>query len=297
MGILDTLGGPFAGLTSSDSGGESSSLPAVSLVGTGVGALFGGPMGAAAGNLFGNVLQNIGSAKQAREQMDFQERMSNTSWQRGVADLKAAGLNPALAYMKGGASTPSGAMAPVVNEVGAAVSSGLQAAQTLASLKNVAADTELKGSQAAQVESETSLNVLRDPLIRAQTRGAVSSSRQAEALADQALANLENIQVDTQLKRGTLESGISRAKSEAERVAAEARLSALGIPRAENRAAAESSWWMKKVDPYLEGVSRAASSARDAAIGLGSIPGGIGQLWEFAKKRFGSGLSTYGLGQ
>lgn len=61
------------------------------------------------------------TAEQAQKAMDFSERMSNTSWQRGVEDMKKAGINPMLGVAKGigGASSPSGLGATGVQATGA----------------------------------------------------------------------------------------------------------------------------------------------------------------------------------
>ena len=73
-----------------------------------------------------------------------------------MADMKAAGLNPMLVSKVGGATSPSGAQAPVVNvgkdvgkELSQGVNSALAATRLKADLENIRADTSKKDAATA----------------------------------------------------------------------------------------------------------------------------------------------------
>lgn len=173
MGLFDGITSAVGNLAKSVTGGD--------IVKPLIGAV-GSFLGQSSANQSNRDLMNIAntfSGQQTQAQMDFQERMRATQYQTAVSDLKAAGLNPMLAYSQGGAGTPSGASASssspprMENAIGNAVSSGLAAAQASnAVLQNnlIRAQTQNVDAMSDKAQAET-VNLLdTNPNIKAENK-------------------------------------------------------------------------------------------------------------------------------
>lgn len=140
------------------------------------------PFSGAVAAVAGPAISGLFSGRQAKKQRAFQQKMSNTSYQRGMRDMRRAGLNPMLAFSQGGASTPGGAMGsmPAPDFVGSAMAFK----KVDAELDAIESGTDKATADAERARAERDLQQSRLP--EADTRkGWVESAAGQKALHEQ----------------------------------------------------------------------------------------------------------------
>lgn len=239
-----------------------------------------GPVADIATGLF----NNSAAKSAAREDRNWQERMSNTAHQREVADYKAAGLNPMLSATGGhGASSPGGSTARTgIPEIGGSVHSATMARAQLrqidAMTANTQTDTKLK--ETAQAVNMATVGNLRAQFpghmaTTAESAGRtrnqeverehlVASANHLNALAKNIRAANPSVHTENQIKE------LARQMAELEVYGQR-----LGLPALENLSESDRTWWGRVIRPYLPDAGKILGAVSSAAGGFfGGLLGG-----------------------
>lgn len=208
---------PFDAILPGGSGGDGGDLtPGLETVGKGAGAGFLSSLIGTALPFAGQYMANEFNRSEARKNRQFQMGMSSSAYQRSVRDLKAAGLNPMLAYSQGGASTTSGDSASMdAPDVSGGINSAIQLSMVRKNLEAIDAGIEKTKQETSTAETQAELN---------------------------------------RAVKGVQEKTANLVGHNARTAKANATILEKSIPAAENEKRAEETWFGKHVAPHIKKV-------------------------------------------
>lgn len=228
------------------------------------------PYDDSAGMMFGNYLGKLTPSEiaqmntnhnEALFQRQFEEYMSNTSYQRAVRDMQAAGVNPAMAMSQGGASTPSGAAGTTTAgsrgamDILGLLSSLFLGKKSLDIQDKVATATVAKTeAETANIEKNTSWIDKLNTLLAGETEARIDNIKSNTDLTKEQIQNCEVMRDEMKANIDLMIAQAATEEQKAELVAAQALFT-----KAET-------WQIYRLTPYLTELyhSQAYLNGREA---------------------------------
>lgn len=214
-----------------------------------------GPIGGVASSLIDAASQrgaNAQNIQEAQKNRDFQAAQSSTQYQRGVEDLKKAGLNPGLAYQGASDNAASGSQATVQPTIQNTATKFATALDTYNSLATGAAQRELIREQTNAASADAHLKLVNAALGAPEAQLGTNPdylqqfSRTKFAELKQRTAQATNYPAQFRATINNLNANTASAQA----AAANARsLTTLNEQQATNE------WFRKNVQPYINSTA------------------------------------------